>query len=68
MIKKNTLLDSKRFKYMEEDKIRFLRNLTEEKAIKMIELLNNDETWAEFKKFFTDDNPVSLKIGLRSKK
>lgn len=62
------LLDKKRFAELEEEKKRWLRNLSLKKAIKLEEnLLSSSLIW-EWRKNFSKDEPVCLRDTLKKKR
>jgi len=61
------LLDKNRFKRAEEEKNRWLRNLSWKKAIQLEESLISSELIWEWRNNFPEDNPVCLKKSLSKK-
>lgn len=59
------LLNKERFKWMEEEKTRYLRSLTIEKSVEIFESLTSPEMMNEFKAQFRSDTPVCLRLTLR---
>lgn len=62
------LFNKKRFEWMEEEKKNWLKKLTIEKSVKILESLTSPNTLNEFKNNFFPDNPVCLKFTLRNNK
>jgi hypothetical protein len=62
------ILDEERFKWMEKEKIKYLRGLTIEKSVEIFESLTSPEMVNEFKDQPLMDTPVCLKIALRKQK
>lgn len=61
------LLDKKNFKVWEDEKKRWLKNLSWKKALRLEEsLLSSSLIWKWRKNFFAD-NPICLKDSLRKK-
>ncbi|MCK4248532.1 MAG: hypothetical protein KAV18_03070 [Candidatus Omnitrophica bacterium] len=65
---RNTLLDQRRFAWLEEEKKKWLQNLTLSKSIKMTEDFLSSNMFKQFKDKFIYDEPISLKLGLRTRK
>jgi len=61
------LLDKKRFEKSEQEKRKFLRNLSWKKALAMEESLISSKLIWEWRKNFFEDNPISLKNSLFKK-
>ncbi len=62
------LFNKKRFEWMEEEKRKWLQNLTLEDSIKMTERFLSSNMFEGLKDNFLYDEPVSLKLGLRRRK
>jgi hypothetical protein len=62
------LLDKRRFESSEQQKKRWLKNLSFKKAIQLEESLISSELIWEWRKNFVEDNPVCLKLSLKNKK
>jgi hypothetical protein len=58
------LFSKRRFEWMEEKKFEYLKNLTVEKSVLMLESLTSPEVLNEFRKQDVSHNPLSLKFGL----
>ena len=61
-------LNKERFKWMEEEKTKYLRGLTIEKSVEIFESLTSPEMVNEFKDRFLLDTPVCLELTLRKSK
>jgi len=61
--KNKGLFDKKRFEWLEQDRVKHLKNLTIEESVRMMEDLVNFAN--ELRDNFFPDNPVSLKISLK---
>ena len=57
------LFDKKRFEWLEQDRVKHLKNLTIEESVRMMEDLVNFAN--ELRDNFFPDNPLSLKISLK---
>ncbi len=64
---KNTIFDKKRFKWMEKEKIKWLRNLSIEEAARITAGFLSSKMFARFKKNIVYNEPVSVAVGLRRK-
>jgi len=64
-MKNFTLLDKNRFKDWEEERRRWLQNLSLRKAVKMHEMFLSSKLVWELRKNFLPDNPVCLKDSLK---
>ena len=63
-----SLLDKKRFKASERKKRGYLRELTAEKSIEILEALTSREALADMRDCAFIHSPLSLKIGLKKRK
>jgi len=61
------LLDKSRFEKSEEEKKRWLRNLSWKKALRLEESLLSSELIWEWRKNFPEDNPICLQKSLAIK-
>lgn len=61
--KNKRLFDKKRFEWLEQDRVKHLKNLTIAESVRMMEHLVNFAN--ELKDNFSPDNPLSLKISLK---
>lgn len=61
------LLDRRRLKAAQEEKNRWLANLSWKKALRLEERLISSELIWEWRRNFSEDNPVCLKKGLRQR-
>ena len=61
------LLDKSRFKQADEEKKRWLKNLSQKKALKLEEALISSELIWEWRKNFPKDNPICLKNSLNKR-
>jgi len=62
------LLNQKRFEKLEKERIRRLRKLTWKKAIRLEEQMLSSKFIWEWRKNFSKEKPVSLKISLHKKR
>lgn len=62
------LLDKSRFKQADEEKKRWLKNLSLKKALQLEEALISSELIWEWRKNFPKDNPIGLKNALSRKR
>jgi len=58
------LLDQKRFEALEQEKKQWLRNLSWEKALRLEEKMLSSELVLEWRKNFSQDSPVCLRMAL----
>jgi hypothetical protein len=65
---KNSLFDKKRFEWMEEEKKKWLQNLTLEESIRMTEEFLSSRMFEKFRDRFTYTEPVCFKLGLKRRK
>ncbi|MFQ6035404.1 MAG: hypothetical protein ACE5NM_06085 [Sedimentisphaerales bacterium] len=61
------LLDKRRFKKLEEEKKQWLKNLSYKKALQIEESLLSSELIWEWRKNFSEDHPVCLKMSLSTR-
>ena len=61
------LLDKKRFESLEQEKVRWLRNLSWEKALRLEEKMLSSELVLEWRENFSQDSPVCLRMALRNR-
>jgi len=61
------LLNKKRFEKSEEEKKQWLRNLSWKKALRLEESLISSELIWEWRRNFSEDNPICLKNSLVKK-
>lgn len=61
------LLDRKRFKVWEKEKVFWLKNLSWKKALKLEESLLSSELIWHWRKNFSPDHPICLKDSLKNK-
>jgi hypothetical protein len=62
------LLDKSRFAQMEQDKERWLRNLSWKKALRLEEKMLSSKLILEWRDNFSQDNPVCLKKSLQDRR
>lgn len=62
------LFNKKRFEWMIEEKDRYLKDLSLEKGIAMLESLTSQEVLNGLKKVDTIHSPLCLKLGLKKRK
>jgi len=62
------LLDKNRFKRAEEEKNRWLKNLSLKKALQLEESLISSELIWEWRSNFSQDHPICLKLSLTKKR
>ena len=62
------LFDKKRFEWIEQEKIKYLKNLSIEKGVAILESLTSPSVLNEFIHNFSLDNPLCLKISLKRRK
>lgn len=65
---KISLLDKKRFEILEKEKRGYLRELTAQKSIEILESLTSVEALAGMRDCAFIHSPLSLKIGLKIRK
>ncbi|OGV98227.1 MAG: hypothetical protein A3I04_06660 [Nitrospinae bacterium RIFCSPLOWO2_02_FULL_39_110] len=62
------LFNKKRFEWMEEEKKKWLQNLTLAESIRMTEEILSSNMFEKFRENFTYDRPVNFKLGLKTRK
>jgi len=68
-VKNNTgLLDKRRFKFLERDKVHWLRTLSWKKAIRLEEKMLSSKLILEWRDNFPQDNPICLKKSLQNRR
>lgn len=62
------LLNKKRFEWVEEEKVEYLKNLSLKESVRILESLTSPGILAEFVDRFLQDHPMCLKKTLKKKK
>lgn len=62
------LLNKKRFEWVEEEKVEYLKNLSLKESVRILESLTSPGILAEFIDKFLQDHPMCLKKTLKKRK